>query len=88
MSALSALLIGLRGEPGLELGPLLTSELDRAAEVVFEDDVLRVREVDRGATALNATQLDRAHFGRTLMCHDDTPFCKGPKAIRIESANH
>jgi len=64
-----ALLVGLRNEPGLELGPLLTSELNLAAEVIREDDLFRVREVDRGATALDAAQLDSAHFGRTLMCH-------------------
>lgn len=71
--------IGLRSEPGLELGPLLTSELNLAAEVIREDDLLRVREVDRGATALDAAQLDSALFGRTLRCHDDTPFLKDPR---------
>ncbi len=64
----------LLSELGLELGPLLTSELNLAAEVVFEDDLLRVREVDCGATTLNATHSDLAHFGRTLGCHDDTSF--------------
>jgi len=61
MPSYSALLIGL-SEPGLELGPLLTSELNLAAEVIREDDLSRVREVDRRATALDATQLDHAHF--------------------------
>jgi len=77
MPSYSALLIGL-SEPGLELGPLLTSELNLAAEVIREDDLSRVREVDRRATALDATQLDHAHFGRTLRCHNDTPFLKDP----------
>jgi hypothetical protein len=74
------LLIGLRNEPRLELDPLLTSELNLATKVIREDDFFWVREVDRGATALDAAQLDNALFGHTLRCHDDTPFCKRSEA--------
>jgi len=66
------LLIGL-SEPGLELGPLLTSELNLAAEIIREDDLFRVREVDRVATALHTAQSDHSNFESTLRYHDNTP---------------
>ena len=75
----TTLLIDLLGKPGLELGPLLTSELNLAIEVIREDDLFRVREVDRRATTLDATQLDHAHFGRTMRCHNDIPFFSSSK---------
>lgn len=76
MSIRSAL-VGGCGELGLQVGPLLGRELHLAAEIVLQDHLRGVREVDRGAAALDAAQRDHALFGRVLLAHDDSTFLQG-----------
>jgi len=76
---------GLQTELGFQILPLFAGELNLAAEVILDEDFLRIGEVNRRAAALHAAQLDPALLERTNRCgvilvHDSSFSVKDPKS--------
>lgn len=82
--------VDLRSELGFQILPLLGRELNLTVDVVFEDDLIRIREVHSGTTAKHTTQLNRPPFGHicTLRCHLRLLFVKGPETKCIAPITH